>query len=326
MHSEFLKGWFGKYAGRELGCPQRFYTDSSKEFVKFVEMCRSQGKPCFMSVQPFNARDQVYGLEKLFFDFDSKEDPSKAWNEVIIFVEVLIKHYQVLPLTVFSGNKGYHVYVFLKRTVAFPTQRQDFIKRVYGTLQQMILKGLKFKNLDRNVIGDIKRLARVPFSIHEKTGKVCHPVNLNGKLYVSGSLEIYRNYGRDTSLIEKVIQKIENMKNKKTIWRNSISILNSRKVRPCIEAALKQPLEGEAGHKMRLAVAVEFLNKGYGIEQVVDLFRGQEDFKESRTRYYVEDAKKKRYKPFKCNTIMDLGFCLKEKCKIYRKISLAKNP
>jgi len=74
--------------------------------------------------------------------------------------------------------------------------------------------------------------------------------------------------------------------------------------------ALKKPLEGPGGHLMRLAIAVEHLARGHSVEEVVALFKSQPDFNEVKSRYYVENALKKGYKPFKCETIQRLGFCL----------------
>jgi len=175
--------------------------------------------------------------------------------------------------------------------------------------------------LDQSVIGDLKRLARVPYSIHEKTEKTCHPISLQHQFIDPRSLEVYRFYGLDTGLIQDICGELKlekKLKESLTREKKSIRIFKTGKVRPCIQEALKQPLENKAGHLMRLAIAVEFLNKGYSVDQVVDLFRDQRDFSERKTRYYVEDALKKGYKPFRCSTIWDLGFCLKN-CKKRRK-------
>jgi len=90
------------------------------------------------------------------------------------------------------------------------------------------------------------------------------------------------------------------------------------KVRPCIEKALSLPLHGDKGHMMRLGIAAEFLNKGYSVDQVVDLFRGQTDFDRDTSHKKVVDVKE-RYKPFKCKTIRELGFCLGDSCQKERK-------
>jgi len=322
MHEKFLKEWFGIYAGRELGCPERFYADKPGDLLIFVEKCKAEKIPCYMSVQPYSGRDWVYGLEKIFFDFDSKEGTSKAWKEAVTFAENLIKYYGVLPFITFSGGKGYHVYVFLKNTVAFPTHRAELVKRIYERLQHKLLKGLKFETLDQSVIGGIKRLARIPYSIHEKTGKPCHPISLSHQFINPKNLEVYRVYGLDTSMIQDICRELkleEAFQEVLTCEKKDSNIYKTGKVRPCIQEALKRHLEDKEGHLMRLAIAVEFLNKGYSVNRVVDLFRAQGDFDPSRTRYYVEDAKRKGYKPFRCSTIKKLGFCLGVSCSIYKK-------
>jgi len=321
MNREFLKEWFGIYAGRELGDPQRFFADRYEDLLDFVEKCKVEKKPCYMSVQPYSDRDCVYGLEKLFFDFDSKEDTSKAWKEAETFAEKLIEYYRVLPFITFSGGKGYHVYVFLKNTVAFPNHRAELVKKVYELLQRKLLKGFKFETLDQSVIGDLKRLARVPYSMHEKTGKRCYPITLSHQFFDPESLEIYRVYGLDTYLIREVIRDITNKEKIHNVKRSrSKKYVSNSKVRPCILEALKQPLEGEEGHLMRLAIAREYLNLGYSVDEVAQLFKTQSDYGDGRkSRYYVEYLKRHPSKPVKCKTIQELGFCLGDSCKIYRR-------
>jgi len=324
MSEEFFKDWFGRHAGRELGCPERFFTDKPEELKPFVDRCNNQHLPALMSVQPYSARDQVYGLEKLYFDFDCEEDTAKAWRETKIFAEALKRRYNVEPLIKFSGRKGYNVDVFLKNTVIFPTWRIEFVKQVYDTLQRKILKGLKFETLDLQVIGDIKRLERIPYSIHQKTGVPCHPVDLNRNLIAIESVDLnfYREHGLDTEVLKIVCREVK----EKERWKEAQARIRAKhpvklrkSVRPCIGEALKHSLKEKNGHLMRLAIAVEFLNKGYSADQVVDLFRSQADFDEKKTRYYVEDALKKGYKPFRCSKIRKLGFCLGDSCQIYRK-------
>ena len=88
---EFLWDWFGE-VGREVGDPRRRFIDSRSLFPIFFEECRRDVKPCFMSVQPYERRNVVYGLEKLFFDFDSHEEPpckDGPFKETLILVDRL---------------------------------------------------------------------------------------------------------------------------------------------------------------------------------------------------------------------------------------------
>ena len=306
----FLTEWFGN-VGRELGTPARRFSRDPEELIELVEFCRRQKTPCYCSVQPYKARNSPCSIEKLFFDFDCKEDPSQAWRDAAAFSETLIHHYRILPLIVFSGNKGYHVYVFLKKPLPFKAENYDLAKKCYGDMQQRLLKGLKLKTLDHSVIGDLRRLARIPFSLHEKSGKRCTLVTLNHNFYVPSSLEVFRLYGLAPRLFGAIAK--TQLKNEKIkISRPTRRIRNPKRhgIRPCIEAALSKPLEGPNGHLMRLAIAREYLAAGYTIDEIIPLFQSQADFDPEKTRYYVEHAQKNPAKPFKCETIRKLGFCI----------------
>ncbi len=314
----FWESWFGIHAGRELGCPERWFTDNSADLERHVDNCRRNRLPCYMSVQPFTSRDQPFGLEKLFWDFDCEQDPSKAWIEAKSFAEALVRFYHVKPLLVFSGRKGYHLYTFLRRTVQFPLHRTEFVKAILEELQKRLLKGLEFETLDPAVIGDLKRLARIPYSIHEKSGLLCQPVGLDGQPLTPEELDLeeYRRSGLDTEILEHVIKAVVERQRLKETHTKKLQV-NAKKyaargIRPCIQHVLTVPLEHGEGHQMRLAIAAEYLNHGYTVDQIVPLFSSQADFNEARTRYFVEYMAKRGYKPFKCRTIQELGFCLED--------------
>jgi len=311
MNEKFLEEWFG-VDGRELGCPERFYTDKPQDLLRLVQDCRKTLQPCYVSVQPYSGPDKPCALEKLYYDFDCKEDPAFAWRDACTFAEALKKYYNVEPLTVYSGRKGFHTYVFLKQVVYIGETPLAFAKQVYEELQTRLIEGLNLPTLDAQVIGDIKRLARVPFSVHEKTGSLCAPVDGDRKPFVPESLQAYKTL--DPELFSQIIKEL---KTRKQIA--SAKHAHAYKgIRPCILAALSKPLESGDGHLMRLAVAREYLAGGYGVEEIVQLFQNQLDYNPEKTRYYVEYAQKNPAKPFKCKTIRKLGFCLPD-CRRHRK-------
>ncbi|MEM2263306.1 MAG: hypothetical protein QW160_03710 [Candidatus Bathyarchaeia archaeon] len=307
----FLHEWFG-LEGRELGKPERFYTNNPQDLFKLLEANKRFLKPCYMTVQPYSAPDQPCAIERLFWDFDCEEDPLRAWRDALHFCEALKAFYNVEPLIVYSGRKGFHVYVFLKQAVYIGQMSLAFAKQVYEELQTRLLEGLKFATLDPQPMGDIKRLARVPFSLHEETGSLCCPVDLNRKPITPPSLDVYRTLNPE--LLSPMIKNLRVKEKLASLKHARKTSGNMEKIRPCIQAALRQPLEGRGGHLMRLAVAREFLAAGYTVEEVVPLFQSQPDFNPEKTRYYVEHAQKNPAKPFKCETIRTLGFCL-ESCR-----------
>jgi hypothetical protein len=321
----FLEAWFGLTGGRELGNPKRFFTDKPSDLWLHVRRCSKLRLPCYASVQPFKARDQPYGIEKLYFDFDAEKAPQKALEEAIGFAKSLREYYGIEPFLKLSGHKGCHVDVFLTKVVAFEPSSLQFAKEVYEALQLKLLRGLSFETLDSQVIGDIKRLERVPYSIHEASGSLCQPIDADGKPMDAKDLDLgfYRRHGLDEGFLGLVCQELkENARLRErdalapapTSVRNPLTGTGEGEakawMRPCIMEALKKPLEGPGGHLMRLAIAVEHLVGGYSVEEVVALFKSQPDFNEAKSRYYVENALKKGYRPFRCRTIERLGFCL----------------
>jgi hypothetical protein len=50
-------------------------------------------------------------------------------------------------------------------------QELEFWKQVYRQLQFGLLQDHNYRFIDYAVVGDINRMCRIPFSIHEKSGK-----------------------------------------------------------------------------------------------------------------------------------------------------------
>lgn len=341
--NKFMFQLFGLF-GRELGTnkkPHRFFTDNPNDLLTFVEECKNENRPCWISAQPMKAYNEVMGIEKLYFDFDydamlkkkknvSKETIKKLREQVENEVKDFLSHLDFVPLIV-RTYKGYHVYIFLRRIYTFEKKDFDFAKKVYTELQMYLIRGI-YECLDEHPIGDLKRLARVPLSIHEKGG-ICFIVDKNLKKDKVRNLDIYRTYGIPESIIEMAVKSV-NEKIKKThaleekliqeagermVENNNENFVGT--IRPCFQ---KRMDEGEMCHGQRLALLVEAYNSGYLTEDMlVNLFHCFKDFKEETTRYQVKwffDHHPNRYPPYRCSTIMNKGWCLENDCPYYNKI------
>ncbi len=161
-------GW-----GRDHGHPWRaFYTLSRvDEIIECMKRDEEQRRPCFASVNYMASRGEPVALEKLFLDFDSEESVERAWEDAL-------KAYSALsevcdPLIVASGRRGYHLYVWLPEPIQAP-------KPVLKAFLEEILAALNLPplpTLDEKVVADPSRLSRTPYTIHEKTGKQCTPID-----------------------------------------------------------------------------------------------------------------------------------------------------
>jgi len=227
---------------------------------------------------------------------------------------VLDRYYGVRALPVFSGRRGYHVYAFLQQTVEFNPDQERLAKAVYKTLQSKLLRGLRYKTLDHEVVGDLKRLARVPHTKHEITGKICVPLTVDGgEVSLEGfSFEGYRRGGISPDVFQTVVREVldvERMKAKVQAFRKKAGRrrFTTGRVRPCVEAALKNP---NLNHKMRVAAVAEYHAAGYGRNEIRDLFRTQTDYEAAKTEYQINQIVSGGYRPFRCSTIQVLGFCL----------------
>jgi hypothetical protein len=303
---DFWREWFsvGYGFGREVfKNNSRVFIDSHEPFMEYVEWCKAKRSPCWMSVQPFKARNQVFTVEKLFFDFDGSL--AKAWKEASTFALHLKQYYKVEPLVLFSGCKGYAVYVWLANQQHFEDGKQA--KMFYKTAQKLLLKGCKFETLDPQPIGDVKRVSRVPYTVHEKSGSPCVPLTIQHAPLLVTSLLGFRQKGLGERFVKICYKQMEKeaVRKRFTVFKRTV-----KGVRPCFSAALAKPLDEQNGHLMRLAIAVEYLHLGLQPAEVTPLFQSQSDYNYDKSLGFVEDAKKRGYKPFKCRTIRELGFCL----------------
>ena len=87
------------------------------------------------------------------------------------------------------------------------------------------------------------------------------------------------------------------------------------KVRPCLIALPVSP-----DNKHRFAFVCEHLKSGYGVEDIINMFKNVDDFNERKTRYYIEHAKRKGYKRHLCPTLFKIGVCLGEECPKFRRL------
>ena len=303
----FWHSWFeAANYGREVFNGDRIFLTSPEAFEEYLTWCKRNRAPAWMSVQPFSGRNSVSCVEKLFFDFDNK-DLNLAWKEANTLATALQDSYGAQPLVCFSGSKGYHVYVWLSPIQQFDTV--ESAKRFYQTAQELLLKGLSFETLDKQVLGDIKRLARVPYTMHEKSQKTCTPITMDRTELAIDDLAGYRSHGLNGGFCKLCKSKIKQKAQRLT---SRFTPQSHRGTRPCIDAALTADLSGVAGHSMRIAVAAEFLNRGFSAEQTADMFKSQSDYSTEKSLYYVRDLLARSYRPFKCATIRKLGFCLQD--------------
>ncbi len=325
---EFWRVWFiggsNLGEGRELGNPGRLFSVNPLELSTWIGLNESKGLPSYMSVAIYSERDKPSALDRLFYDFDGGEGGLEAaWRDALELSKALERRYGCQPLITFSGRKGFHVYAFLEKPYRGPR-----LKEVYTELQEMTLRGLSLETLDMAVLGDVKRLSRIPYTLHEKSRQPCLPIDERRRplLIDAYSLLALRHHGLPADLVKLALEHVEERleaerkKTKRLRYRPKLPKEWEEKPRPCIEKALRLSLDGERGHLMRLAILREYQALGWGKHSIAQLFRHQSDYGDgSEALRHVEANWMRPVKPFRCETIRKLGYCLGPECPLYRR-------
>jgi hypothetical protein len=306
----FWKAWFGPSLwGREVGDPCRQFIDSPTDFVEFCLKAEIEKAPAYMSVNPFKNRDAVYGLEKLFFDFDDEANPENAVREALEFAGALRQYYRVRPLVVPSGSKGAHVYVWIKTII---TGNSHLLKRFLEKAVEVLLYGFEFKTLDRPASIDVKRLARVPYTVHNKTGRLCQPIGEGGeplKLEAEG-LKVYRENGFGEGFIREIARRLRRGEEESGSHGLTRIMFNVRRIRPQVQALIDKARSGvHLTYRCHLIILFELLNKGWSDEEIHSLFMEffGEAYNRRETQYYITHARRRGYLPFKtCNIVQEM--------------------
>jgi hypothetical protein len=301
-YERFWIDWFG-LEGREVGDPYRSFCPRPVAFLRFVNRCHASRAPCYLSVNPYRGRDHVAGLEKLFFDFDCADAPDHAFDEATDFAHKLETHYHVTPLLVFSGRKGYHVYVYLWNTVTFDAAREPFVKAVYRRVANLLLDGLTYETLDRQSLGDVKRLARVPYTTHPGSGQQCHPVNPSGKRLPPMSINVaaYQQHGLDDVVFETAVTQVRSQDRQRR-WVRAPRV---ERVRPAVLALIERGPAGKGHHHENLVILFELINAGYPDEAIHAVFQRifGEHYGAATTQYNIDYARRRGYRPFRIENI-----------------------
>jgi len=319
---DFWRAWFigasNPGEGRELGTPSRMYTADPSQLSTWIALNEAERLPSYMSIAIYSERDSPSAIDRLFYDFDSK-DLEAAWREAMEFSRALERRYGCRPLITFSGRKGFHVHIFLEKPY-----RGSRLREVYAELQAMTLRGLELRTLDRAVIGDVKRLSRIPYTVHEESGAPCIPVDHRGRpvLIDASSLCALRHRGIPWGVVEIALSHVEERAEAERVRRIRSCGFKSRRmraigIRPCLQRILEE--EPEPDHLIRVALVAELHAEGYGPEGIAQLFHRFRDYDPRETKYQVGHIIRGRYHPFKCSTLQTLGICLGAECPLYRR-------
>ncbi|GEM_PF-6706833 len=301
-------GW-----GRDLGRPERIYVPaksvSEEKLGEIYSRLESEKRPVFQSVnyycfsKPFSP-GRLIALEKVFIDIDSPGDLSKAREEARKLCDHLQSYCK--PLLVFSGSKGYHVYFWLPRAEE-NTELYKYIVKVLG------IKKLGLKYIDLKVVEDRARVARVPYTLHQKTGRIVMPLDYDFSeiLPESFSLGTYIKNSLPRSVLEEAEQYmlfLEDYYRAKRFLAVLEALKNPRETvrSPELPAVVRYILEKGVSEGCRnnaaFIIATYLYKKGYGFEETLEELlkwnkKNRPPLPERELVYVVKSVYRHRYRP-----------------------------
>lgn len=148
--------------------PSQFEVRTFDKFIKTVY--RNSWGDVYASVH--NTIERANNrYDRIFFDMDNN-NLQKAMDDTKLLCNVLYE--KGIPFrSYFSGAKGFHVYIDfpLTRIPDYGDRMETFIGIVKATFPEI-------DSFDMRVCKDSRRIARVPYTVNSKTGKLCLPIDI----------------------------------------------------------------------------------------------------------------------------------------------------
>ncbi len=136
---------------REVGTPWRQRIHTADQFTEFVRLHNGVTPDVFVSVY-----DMSCTIDKIFLDFDG-EGSLDTLTRLLRYLHDIGEH----PYVTFSGRKGYHLWLPL-RSPQRVVSSQDLTHATLSILSEAGVIDKLGRPIDPVIIGDIKRMARVP--------------------------------------------------------------------------------------------------------------------------------------------------------------------
>lgn len=143
--------------------------------------------------------DEYNESSYIVFDFDGPEDAGKTAFEYVKLFRDFLKRKEIKSTVFFSGNKGFHLYLFFNSTIKIH-KLNIFGKYLYEEFLEYLREvrkklEIKIEVFPKSVMVDYKKgeygtHLKAPLTIHPKTKKICEQLND----YHENSTDIVLNY------------------------------------------------------------------------------------------------------------------------------------
>ncbi len=285
----FLSKWFQN--GEFQWGQYRYYhhPEGLEEYKQYIKESFLEGEPAFHSVAP------RLKIERLFWEFDTKFESKKfsydssllddIWNQAIKLALKIAEH-GGMPLLTYSGNRGFHCWVYARDTpFEFSPDQEIFAKNFYkGLLFDIMENPDEYPDFDRHPTS-LNSMARVPFSFHQKSGNQVVPLTMEREPYIP-NLDDFINSSLDPSFLLQTFNALI-LKNEKRKSKREKTFKNTG-IRSCIITAVMESKDKKVPHNVRLAWILDAIFADYSDEDMHVFFKSTtNDYVYDRAQYQI---------------------------------------
>lgn len=314
---------------REMG-PPRKVVHNKKEYLDYINLYNGK-KKIYTSIyyfptyiyEPYYKPDYNSAVvDKIYFDFDDKS--CNAYKECMKLHLECDK--ENLKHCIIMSGRGYHLYIFCKIYIIL------YKKEAIRGAQQYFIDKLKL-TVDRQVLGNVAQLARIPNTFNLKGGRFC--ITLTRKQFELGDYFI-KHLAKEQNFVKDVIMGKElldiseydieppsdfSLDIPKLLINTKFNISSLKEIPPCISKLMENK---NCRWKGRYLIILYFKEKGYLKEEVFQILK--ECLSEKKLKHCIKEEKQLQYLFRRddlmfpsCETLMSDGFC-PGKCEFYNSV------
>jgi len=279
------KNRVGKIFAREVGLYRRNAMDEV-DLISYID--ENRGVDCYSAIFA-NWQIRRRQFDTIFLDVDGHENENGAEENIFRVIDVLDG--KGIKYRLYDSGRGYHVYI------DFDVVRLEH----YGSVVRKWVSDIGIMDyVDKSVVGDIRRMARIPATINSKTGTVMRRISdCNG----------YNDWlAHELTEMDEVFREKDGRERRNCVVRIQIDLKLSE-LPLCVREGIETMIEtGELEHIYRVAIAI-FLLKAWGVEKTKKVFELASDYNESKTEYQLSFLERKGYYCYSCRRLKELGIC-----------------
>lgn len=333
-----------QYWPREVATPLRLrpVIDTSEQFFKMVNYLNGIKNVYFSlyDCDKYSNFDNCI-IDKVVYDFDDGKRSLQKIRDTI----PLLKKSKLKYSIVFSGNKGFHLYIYTKPDKKIKNRHHVLFNAHHKIMKELNL--IEEVDVDSKLIGDIKRIIRCPNTMHLKSRLYAIPLTAQEietfsyrqireiaqqprlQFFIHGT-KLFNLEGLDYTPKRAQFENIPDYNYNINLSADDEQIGKIiEKFHPCIKSWLAEP-KNLCKNNSRWFFTVYCRDIGLPasiIDKIAKMFwSGTKDSTGIKSKYqeYKQEnqllyaSKKQDYMMPGCSSLFQMGFC-KGKCKSYKR-------